>query len=144
MSNFEIFLIVLAGAIPIIAILFVLPKVKKKEKKEPEKPTKTLEEVKREEKKPEIPKQVITKKEDKSSEISTADIQSYVDYKKKNITSPQKIQMPGDFKDVTMPYMPRRKPTKPKPKNVAEELRSLSPELKALIIAGVLDKKNYD
>jgi hypothetical protein len=31
-----------------------------------------------------------------------------------------------------------------KPQTVAEEIRSLSPELKALIITGVLDKKDFD
>ena len=53
--------------------------------------------------------------------------------------------MPKDFMSRTMPYIPNRKSSRvEKPKNITEEIQNLSPELKALIIAGVLDPKNFD
>jgi hypothetical protein len=55
------------------------------------------------------------------------------------------MELPKDFIDRTMPYIPRKRRIKnDKPKNLTEEIQNLSPELKALIIAGVLDPKNFD
>lgn len=145
MSNFEIILIVLACAVPVVALLFVLPKFKKREKKKVEETTKTLADLKQEEKKPEIVKETPVKKEVVQDDISSSDVQSYIDFKKKNLSKPKRVEMPKDFKDVTMPYMPRRRPHQDtKPKNVAEEIQNLSPELKVLIISGVLGPKNFD
>ena len=47
MSKFEIILIVLACAVPIMALIFVAPKFKKKEKKKEAAPIKTYEEMKK-------------------------------------------------------------------------------------------------
>ena len=144
MSIFEIVLIVLVCAVPIVALLFVLPKFKKKEKKV-EQSTKTLEDLKKEEKQPEDTKETFTKKQLAEDSISSGEIQSYIDFKKKNISKPKKVEMPKDFRDITMPYMPRRRRSQEKkPQSVAEEIKNLSPELKALIISGVLDPKNFD
>lgn len=144
MSNFEIILIVLVCAVPIVAFLFVLPKIKKKEKKV-EETTKTLADLKQEEKKPEIIKETPVKKEVVQDEISSSEIQSYIDFKKKNLSKPKRVEMPKDFKDITLPYTPRRRHSQDKkPKTVAEEIQNLSPELKVLIISGVLDPKSFD
>ncbi len=149
MSNFEIFLIVMACAIPFIALLTLVPKIKlKKKEKKVAKPTKQLVDLKQEEKpielvveeKPkEIQQQVI------SNEISTGDFKNYLERKKQDVSKPKRVELPSDFKDISMPYMPRRRARQSeKPQNVAEEIKSLSPELKAMLIAGVLDKRNYD
>ena len=144
MSNFEIILIVLVCAVPIVAFLFVFPKFKKKEKKV-EETTKTLADLKQEEKKPEVIKETPVKKEVAKDDISSIDVQSYIDFKKKNLTKPKRVEMPKDFKDVTLPYMPRRtNGQNKKPQSVAEEIQNLSPELKVLIISGVLDPKSFD
>ena len=52
--------------------------------------------------------------------------------------------MPPDFKDLTMPYTPRRRNAAKNPKSISEEINQLSPELKALIISGVLEPKDFD
>lgn len=150
MSNFEILLIVLVCIVPVVSLLMVLPKIKlkfkKKEKKvQPE--TKTYAEIKAEDKanEPKIeekPKEM--KKFVSSGEISTDDFRSYLN-KRKPTSKPSRLSLPADFKDRTMPYEPRRRRmVNKKPQSVAEEIQNLSPELKAMIIAGVLDKKDFD
>lgn len=145
MSNFEIFLIVMVCAVPVLALLFVLPKFKKKEKKAKAiELSKTYSEIKSEEKvepKKETPKEAISKYV--NNHISPDEFKSYL--KDKKTTKPSRIEFPADFKDRTMPYTPRRNMmANKKPNSVAEEIRSLSPELKAMLIAGILDKKDYD
>lgn len=156
MSSFEIVLIVLACAVPCVALFFVLPKKlkgEKKSKKEKKSELKTYEELKKEETKEEPKTQEqskveLEKKKEPSkvatTEISTDDFSSYLK-RRKNPTKPSRIELPKDFLDRTSPYAHRRKQKEEqKPKNVAEEIRLLSPELKALLIAGVLDPKNFD
>ncbi len=151
MSNFEIVLICLASAIPIVTFLFVFVKFKKKEKKEPAQ-TKTYEEIKKEEQN-NSSEQVVEEKKveekkfipDANNDFTPDDFKAYLNHKQKNISKPSRVDLPKDFVDTTLPYSPRRRrKVEEKPKTVAEEIRSLSPELKALIIAGVLDKKNFD
>ncbi|MBQ9795684.1 MAG: hypothetical protein IJW36_01805 [Clostridia bacterium] len=147
MSNFEIALIVLACAVPVVALLFVLPKFKKKEKKAPA-PVKTLEEVKKEEKvetKTEPPKEKNVENVFTNNDFTSEDFKGYLNHKQKKLTKPARVDLPADFMDRTEPYIPRRRRRmEEKPKSVAEEIRSLSPELKALIFTGALDKKNFD
>ena len=150
MSNFEIVLIFLAVTIPIVTFLFVFVKFKKKEKKEPA-PTKTYEELKKEEQnkvgEPVVEEKKIEEKKfipDSNSDFTQDDFKAYLNHKQKSISKPSRVDLPKDFVDTTLPYSRRRRRVEEKPKSVAEEIKSLSPELKALIIAGVLDKKNYD
>ena len=144
MSVFEIVIIVLACSVPMIAFLFILPKFKKKEKIKPVEQTKTMADIKQEETKPEIVKEELTKQKELIDDFSSNEIQSYIDFKKKNLTKPKRVEMPKDFNDVTLPYIPRRKKNIKKPQSVAEEINSLSPELKILMISGVLEPKNFD
>ncbi len=149
MSSFEIFIIVLVCVVPIIALFMVLPKIKikfkSKQKKSPK--TKTYAEIKAEEEPKEVkieekPKE--TKKQTIASEISTEDFKNYLN-RRQPTTKPSKMELSEDFVDRTSPYFPRRmRRSVQKPKNVAEEIKNLSPELKAMLIAGVLDKKDYD
>jgi len=143
MSNFEIFLIVMLCATPFIALLFVLPKKLKKEKAAEKVETKTLKDIKQEEPKPVVEEKKIEPKKVASSEISTDDFKSYL--KRREPTSkPNRVELPKDFKDMTLPYRPRRRVKNEKPKTIGEEIQSLSPELKALMITGILDRKNFD
>lgn len=148
MSSFEIALIFMACSVPLVAFLFVLPKFKKKEKPEPT-PVKTLEEVKKEEPQPAVKPEPIKEKKTNTAlmnnDFTPDDFRGYLNHKQKNTTKPSRVELPMDFMDRTEPYMPRRRRGfDDKPKSVAEEIRSLSPDLKALIIAGVLDKKDFD
>lgn len=144
MSSFEIGLIICFSLAPVVALLFVIPKRVKKEKLVKDK----LQEVK-EEKKEEKPVVEEVKEEPKefksSSELTKPEIQSYLDYKKKNVTKPQRIEKLPNF--ATEDYLPprlRRRPQPKKPESIAEEIQQLSPELKAMILAGVLDKKDFN
>lgn len=153
MFNFETMIIFLACSVPVVALLFVLPKIKKKEKKQGEQ-TKTYEEIKKEEAKQEPAKEEVQIEKPKEKKIETAfsnndfspdDFRGYLDRKQKTITKPTRVDLPEGFVDRTEPYLPRRRRREDeKPKTVAEEIKSLSPELKALIFTGALDKKNYD
>ena len=153
MSDFEISLIVLFCAVPFLSLLFVLPKkIKKKDKKTKvveAKPAeaKPVEDEKPKEVKPEYKplQETMQKKPTKqTSEIFDDDFENFI--KNRPSTSrPSRVEMPKDFMSRTMPYIPNRRSSKVEnPKNITEEIQNLSPELKALIIAGVLDPKNFD
>ena len=146
MSNFEVFLIIMACAVPFVAFLMVLPKIKIKLKKKDKKvtaETKSYAQIKAEElpKVEEKPKDVALRVS--SNDLSADDFKSYLK-KRKPTTRPSRMELPADFKDRTMPYMPRRRRFEKKPQSVAEEINNLSPELKAMLIAGVLDKKDFN
>ena len=150
MSKIEIILIVLACAVPLMALIFVAPKFKKKEKAKVEVPTKTYEEIKKEES-PKVEEKVEPVKEKKvapkftSTDFGPNDFRSYLNHKQQSTSKPTRVNLPAGFQDKTMPYMPRRgRAMRSKPKTVAEEIRMLSPELKALIFTGALDKKDFE
>lgn len=154
MSGFEIFVLIMVCAIPIVSLLMVLPKIKKKDKNKEVKSVKTYEEMLKEEKKEtsnaeqksnNVLQQGIKLKEANIDDLFEKDFQSYAEYKKKNLTNPTKVELPPNFEDKTTTFInPKRQMHKKAPQNLTEEIRNLSPELKALIIAGVLDPKNFD
>lgn len=145
MSNFEIFLIIAACSVPLVALLFSLPKkIKGKQKNEKVVESKPVVEEKKEEiKKEEPPVEKMLRPIETS--FSSDDFKGYLQERQNRTSKPKRIELPKDFIDRTEDYFPRRKRIRPeKQKTVAEELQSLSPELKALIISGVLDKKDFD
>lgn len=148
MSNFEIFLIVMVCAVPILALFMVLPKKIKKDKKEQKanaQPVKTYEELKKEEniQEPlEIKTEKVVQNKVEVSDITDQDFKSYLS-RRKNISKPNRINLPNDFKDRTMPYSRRRVKQDSKPKNVAEEIQNLSPKLKAILLSRALDRKDF-
>ena len=132
---------------PFLALIFVMPKLKKKEKVQKE--TKTYEELKQEEKQNDTiveEKPVKEKRVFQTTDFTSEDFQNYLKHKNETTSKPQKIEHNLNFMDNTTDYIPTRRKLKleNKPKNIAEEIKSLSPELKALIISGALDKKNFD
>jgi len=146
MSNFEIILIVLACAVPVVALIFILPKIKKKEKTKVETSTKTYEEIKKEESEKEIIEEKPKEKKINivpKNDFSPDDFRSYLNNRQRNMSKPSRIEHPEGFQDRTMPYTPRRARRAEAQKTIAEEIRSLSPELKALIFTGALDKKDF-
>ncbi len=147
MSKFEIILIVSACLAPFLSILFILPKQLKKKAKDKAEKQKVVTEEKAEPKAEESPAPAVeTKPEYKSmvdNSISTDEFRSYLDRREKDMSKPKRHELPEGFLDKTMSFEPfeRRKPREKKPQTVAEEVQSLSPELKALIISGFLDRK---
>lgn len=138
MSNIEWFLIIGICVAPFVALLFVLPKkLKKKQQKfettayVPEKKEEPVKEEKREESGFERP---FT---DLKPEIEN--YREFLQKRKDGIIKPHKLEVPN-FKgeDYAAAYR-RRNRNQPKPQN--QDINSLSPEIKALLIAGILDRK---
>lgn len=151
MLNFEMFMILAACSIPIGAILlFILKKCLKSIKKDKTKKQQKVESKIETKEIAESPKEVSPeqvkpeqiKHHTIASEISTDDFRSYLN-KRKEISKPKRVELPEDFKDRSMPFMPPR-PRNRKPKSMAEEIQALSPELKALILSGALERRDFD
>ena len=143
MSSFEIFLIVGGCLAPVVALLFVLPKLKKKAKEPPVtteyKPEKPVEEKKEELK---DTKSVVRKPEQEV--IKTSEFQDYLTYKRNNMSKPIRLNDPDIFTDDYIPSRLRRKQQKQETKTIAEQIYSLSPELKIMMLSGVFNKKDFD
>ena len=149
MSKIEIAIIVILCVIPIVPILMLIPKRKAKknkaEVKAEEKSSKPAEE-KKEEISKEPPKEQ-TKSDRSFNEIGEKDFESYMDFKKRNIKGPAKDMPKNDFVDNSMSfeqYLRNENRSVEQEKNIADQINSLDPTIKAMIIAGILDKKNYD
>ena len=157
MSKIELLILILAASIPFFALIFILPKnlfkkIKEKKTKTKDKKKEPIkedskpaveEEPKEEPKIVEKPKQEV-KNGYLSTDLSTDDFRSYLK-ERPEITRPKRVEHDESFVDQTAPYIPERpimRPMRPrKPQNLTEEIQSLSPELKALIITGILDRK---
>lgn len=146
MSWVEICLIVCAVLVPIVALFMVLPKIKgKKAKVEQPKQEKVAEKVE--------PKAAEQAKEEKpnegkkiqpvfeSSQYSANDFKDYLKERNKNIETPKLKQKPKDFKDLSLGLDEYMK-LKQKPKqDLLDEINKMSPEMQAIVFAGLLDKK---
>ena len=145
MINFETFLIICFCLVPVVALIIVLPKkLSKKESK-----TEPVKEMVKEE-----PKVVETKEAPKENQeriienktYTADDFKGYLEEKNKNITRPERINHGSDFKDLTFDF-PRMttgyNTSNNRHKSISEQIEDLSPEMKAILIAGVLDRKEY-
>ena len=81
----------------------------------------------------------------KSDDVyKTDDFKDYINFKRKQTRSPYRIQEPDDiFTEEYLPPRLRRRHLQSS-KSVSEQIKELSPELKAMLLTGVLDKKDYD
>lgn len=148
MTNVEISIIVIAIFIPIVALVIFLPKIKKdKTKTPPAPPTPIVEEKIETPPAPVIeekPKEIF-----KSSAFNADDFKDYLTEKSKRTDKPtMKNNNGGKFADDLFDDFPfgdtrRKRPIKKEDKPIADQIHELSPELKALFLAGVLDKKDY-
>lgn len=147
MSRVELIMLICLVSIPIIALVIILPKKIQFHKKN--KPTKAKED--KVEKPPE-PKQVEqpTIEEEYHSDYKTDDndlnsIRSYVSEKKKT-TSPVRKNPTNDvpFGDYISPRRSFTNRSSAQGLSVREQFDALSPEMKALILAGAFYKKDYD
>jgi len=140
----EVILIVAICLVPIVALFLILPK-KLKKKSVPK------QEEKHDEYKPvtEIAKKepkIEAKRPMESREFAPNDFRSYLLERGNKMTKPSRLDLPEGYIDRTEDYVPvrRRRRVAKKPENIAEEIRSLSPELKALIMSGALIENKRD
>lgn len=76
-----------------------------------------------------------------SSQYSADDFKDYLKERNKNIQAPKPKQKPKDFKDLSFgldEYM--RSKQKPK-QDLLDEINKMSPEMQAIVFAGLFDKK---
>lgn len=144
MSTFEIVILIAVILVPIVALIFILPKRKKKEAKEEVKTTEYVSEKKEE------PKEIVEAKPIKemkmplrSSEFSNDDFKDYLNSKRKSVTAPKRLEIRPENDDLeSYSSFKSRRMQRNQEKSLAEQIRDLRPELKALIISGVFDKKD--
>lgn len=75
------------------------------------------------------------------------DFSGYAKTKAETTTKPEKIQLPMNFNPDFEKYIPRRgedMPSRKRKLSLIEEFDSLSPEMKAFILSGSLNKKSID
>ena len=140
MGTFEILLIVGVVLAPIVAMLVILPKrVNKKEEKAIE--TKPYVMAEKEEKQEtEVPKEEPVNLV-KPNPINN-DLQSYRDYlKKKETSQPKKLELNGNFNNLTEDYKAFMERMNKKPEKNKYDVSELSEEMQALLILGILDRK---
>lgn len=144
MSWIEINLIIIASLIPFVALVMVLPKIKRKKAKENQpKQEKVAEKVEpKEQTKEEKPKEgKINQPIFESSQYSADDFKDYLKERNKNIETPKLKQQPKDFKDMSLgldEYMKLKQMPK---QDFLDEINKMSPEMQAIVFAGLLDKK---
>lgn len=137
MSKIELILLISACLVPFVAFIFIMPKLKKKNKDKKS----VVKEEKPEEKQPEIKKEqpTLNQKVENKVVYNSDDFKGYLQHKEETTTKPKRKKV-EDLEDFTFPYEPfdfNERP-KEKPKN---DFAHLSPEIKALMIAGILDPK---
>lgn len=151
MSKIEIVILIFACAIPLFSFFIVFkPKLKnlfKKKAKKDNKETKVepVAETKVEEKQEEQIEIKPQAKEKTTRELveDTFEMPDYMDFlktKQKNTPAPMRKFLDQEFDlnnfDLEIPENKKDKP-------IAEQIQDLSPELKALLLSGVLDKRDF-
>ena len=149
MSWFEITLIILVCLSPIVALVLIsFSKFKKKEKQNP-----AIEQTPiKEEPKPnkdEITKQNKKVEADVEHAVFNSDgFKEYLNERSGKTVKPQHLSMENNMKFPTSMYNREdfEQMMRPMQKNktISEQIKTLSPELKALMIAGVFNKKDYE
>ena len=157
MTKIELFLILGACLVPILAFLFVLPKKIKSKKKVEVKTEEYVPETKSEQEnkgtgnddqKPLEIKVESNKKNDDfnnpfekdlSNEISG--YREYMERKRNSITRPNKIELPKDFKDLSESFFENRRRRRESQHQESQDITNLSDDIQALLIAGILDRK---
>lgn len=141
MGTFEIILIIGAILTPVVAMLIIIPKkIKKKEEKTIE--TKPYVVAEKEEVKQvtEVPKEEPINLV-KPNQIND-DLQTYREYlNKKQTSQPKKLELNGKFDNLTEDYRAFMERMNKKPEKNKYDVSELSDEMKALLILGILDRK---
>lgn len=140
MSIIERFLLIGLCIAPFVALMFVLPKVKKKQKTfettdyVPETKVEPVAEVK-----PEIIEEKI---ENKSFEEEIMDYRQFLEKRKERMSMPSRVELPKGYNDLTESYSAmRRRMERASQQEKNTNINNLDSEIKALLIAGILDRK---
>lgn len=162
MSRFEIVILVIVCALPVVALVLTLPKRKKGKSKsevkkaEPPKSEQPKQEFKLDSSPP--PTSAPDEVKPRSISVSQQDEplynqESFRDYLKERKTSHSaptfKEQKEGDIPNITdfnsdLFTIPNRNQPKQDEKSLADKIDELSPEIKALLLSGALERKNFD
>ena len=149
MSLIEKVLIILAALMPFVALVLFLPKIIKKKKSKQPKSTKK-EKPKNLEQKPENTVSASTQPPKKPNTVSNKmstmghanDFMSYAQKKNERVTAPKRNFPSPTFSDLDF-YSPSMGGNS-KTQSISDEIKALSPQLKALILSGALERKDFD
>ena len=142
MTNFEIYVIICALFMPILALIFVFPK-SGKEKTPPKESVAKSENID----KPQKEEKPVKPKEEKKKilfdpvEYSPEDFKGYLDKKHEIVSKPEE-KLENDVGISLEDFISRRRPLVQEEKE-ASSLDELSPELKAMLMIGILDRKHF-
>lgn len=147
MSKIEIGILIVLCLLPIITLVIVLPKKLKKKAPPPPtteyKPDKPV--VEEEKPKPEKVEKPKTLGENKGL-YNDDSFKGYLKDRKGNRTPPTFKEPNFDdpfMNDVFRPNMQQTSKGN-EDKSLSEQINELSPELKAMLLSGILDRKNFD
>ena len=140
MSIIERVLLIGLCVAPFVALLFILPKVKKKQKTfetsdyVPESKPEPVVEVK-----PEVVEEKVSAK---SFEEEIMDYRQFLEKRKEHMSRPSRVNLPQGYNDLTESYSAmQRRMQRASQQNKNTNINNLDPEIKALLIAGILDRK---
>jgi len=142
MSIIERILLIGACVAPLFALLFMLPKLKKLKKKE--KTFETTDYVPEKKDEPVIetkPESLNLTPKTKSFEDEIQSYRDFLEKRKEKMTNPFRKELPKDYVDMTESYSAMRRRQERQSSQTNTDINNLDPEIKALLIAGILDRK---
>ena len=140
MSVFERIILIGLCLAPIVALLFVLPKFKKKKQKTFE-TTAYVPEAKEEPSKEIKPEIVEEKIPQKSFDDEIQTYREFLERRKETMSRPNRVELPKGYTDLTESYSAMRRRNERNNQQKNTNIHNLDPEIKALLIAGILDRK---
>jgi len=141
MSIIEKVLLIGLCVAPFVGLLFVLPKLKKKKQKTFETTDYVPEQIEEPVKEVETEK-VEEKTSTKSFEDEIVNYREFLGKRKERSTMPNRVHLPNGYNDLTESYSAmRRRMERNKKQESNTDISNLDPEIKALLIAGILDRK---
>lgn len=141
MSTMEIILLISVCVAPIVALMFVIPKLKRKKQKTfettdyiPEKKEEVVEE------KSEIVEEKKVEKKSFDDEIQS--YREFLEKRKEKMSHPSRVELPKGYRDLSESYSAmRRREMRNRQEEKNTNINNLDSEIKALLIAGILDRK---
>ena len=140
MSIIERILLISACVAPFVVLMFIIPKFKKKKQKTFE--TTDYIPEKKEEPVTEIKQEVVEEVGSKSFENEIQSYREFLEKRKEKMSRPSRVELPKGYTDLTESYSAmRRRMERGSKQERNTNINNLDPEIKALLIAGILDRK---
>lgn len=142
MSTIERILLIGACVAPLFALLFVLPKLKKIKKKE--KTFETTDYVPENKVEPVVeakPDILESTPKTKSFEDEIQSYREFLEKRKEKMTNPSRKELPKGYVDMSESYSAMRRRQERQNSQTNTNIHNLDPEIKAMLIAGILDRK---